>query len=66
MKSGRYGSTSWTAETIENRGRGDGPPIPRARSLAGGGARHRVLGKPRFTVLVDGSGQREVTTLDRV
>ena len=34
--------------------------------VACGGARHRVRGKPRSTVLVAGSGQRDVTTLDRV
>ena len=66
MKSCRYGATSWTAETIENRGRGDGSGDPPSTVASCGGARHRVLGKPRSTVLVAGSGQREVTTLDRV
>ena len=33
---------------------------------SGGGGGHRVRGKPRSTLDVDGSGQREVTTLPRV
>jgi quinol monooxygenase YgiN len=36
------------------------------RGWAGRAAAQRVRGKPRSTVLVAGSGQREVTTFDRV
>ena len=45
---------------------GAGQQVGQDARPSGGGGGHRVRGKPRSTLEVDGSGQRAVTTLPRV